>query len=94
MRVTHFMEPEEEVVKWNIKFGGVTNYGDEDEIEAQEWNLNVGDYERYFFHSLIVAWHLSFFSSDKIILTHESGTRSQRFSVFILLSRLTVQDIF
>ncbi len=60
MRFTHFMEPEDEVVKWNIKFGGVTNYGDEDEIEAQEWNLNVGDYDELWeenSHQMAFFWN-------------------------------------
>lgn len=58
LRFTHFMEPEDEVAKWNIKFGGVTNYGDE--AEAQEWDLEVGNYDELWeesSHQMAFFWN-------------------------------------
>ena len=44
MRFTHFIEPEDEVARWNIRFRGATDYCDEDDAEVQEWSLEVGNY--------------------------------------------------
>lgn len=42
MRFTHFVEPEDEVAKLNMRFGSEEDYDDVD--EELEWNLEVGDY--------------------------------------------------